>query len=93
MMVPSWILVPAPMRMKFVSPRSTQWYQTLLPAPIVTSPMTAAVGATQAVGVHRRDLALEGIERRRDARSFGRSRQPRLDRDAEHQADVLHRRA
>ena len=38
------------MRMKFVSPRSTQWYQTLAPSPSSTSPITAAVGATKAVG-------------------------------------------
>ena len=36
--------------MTLVSPRRTQWNQTLDPAPIVTSPNTTAVGATQALG-------------------------------------------
>ena len=45
---PSWMLVPEPIRIAFVSPRSTQCHHTLAPAPISTSPMTLAVGATQA---------------------------------------------
>ena len=49
-MVPSWMLVPAPTWMWLVSPRSTQWHQTLTPAPSTTLPITVAVGATQPSG-------------------------------------------
>jgi hypothetical protein len=38
------------MRIQFVSPRRTQWYQMFDPSPTVTSPMTAAVGAAKALG-------------------------------------------
>ena len=51
------------MRMKLVSPRRTQWYQMLDFAPMVTSPMTAAVGAIQASAWMLRELAFEGVER------------------------------
>ena len=36
---PSWTLLPRPMRIGAMSPRMTALYQTLLPAPMVTSPM------------------------------------------------------
>jgi hypothetical protein len=46
----SWMLLRAPMRIGRSSPRSTHWNHTLEPAPMVTSPITAAVGATNASG-------------------------------------------
>ena len=46
--VPSWMLVRAPMRMLFMSPRTRQWNQIPVSDPITTSPMTAAVGAMKA---------------------------------------------
>ncbi|ADI11935.1 hypothetical protein SBI_08817 [Streptomyces bingchenggensis BCW-1] len=46
----SWILLPAPTLIASASPRSTAWYQTLAPAPSVTSPITTDVGAANASG-------------------------------------------
>ena len=72
--------------MKFVSPRTTQWYQTLAPAPISTSPRTTAVGAIQALG---------SIRGRRPSK--GRTppalpvTPPPSKGEAEHQPEVLHR--
>ncbi len=45
-MVPSWMLVWAPITIGAMSPRRTEVYQTLDSGPRVTSPMTTAVGAT-----------------------------------------------
>src|SRR5258706_8936191 len=53
MMVPSWMLVWAPMRIALLSPRNTQPYQIDEPAPISTSPMTTAVSAMKASGAIR----------------------------------------
>ena len=50
MTVPSWMLVRAPMRMMPMSPRTRQWNQMPVSAPITTSPITAAVGAMKASG-------------------------------------------
>ena len=44
------MLVRAPMRMKFMSPRTRQWNQMPVSEPISTSPITAAVGAMNASG-------------------------------------------
>src|SRR5688572_2294059 len=49
-MVPSWILVPRPTRMKFTSPRSTAVNQTLVSSASSTSPITWAEASTKAVG-------------------------------------------
>ena len=45
MTVPSWMLVRAPMRIEFMSPRTRQWNQIPVSEPTTTSPITAAVGA------------------------------------------------
>ena len=50
MIAPSWILVRAPMRMMFMSPRTRQWNQMPVSEPISTSPITAAPGAMKASG-------------------------------------------
>src|SRR6185503_6581367 len=49
-MVPSWILVPRPTRMKFTSPRSTAVNQTLVSSASSTSPITWEEDSTKAVG-------------------------------------------
>lgn len=49
-MVRSWMLERSPTVMGPRSPLSTHWYQTLVCAPSVTSPMTSALAATKAVG-------------------------------------------
>ena len=48
--VPSWMLLRRPMRIRCTSPRITTFIQTLLASPISTSPMTCALSSTYAVG-------------------------------------------
>jgi len=48
MIDPSWMLVRAPIRIEFMSPRTRQWNQIPVSDPTTTSPMTAAVGAMNA---------------------------------------------
>ena len=45
----SWMLQDSPTVMLFTSPRSVAPYHTLVRSPSVTSPMTAAFGATKFV--------------------------------------------
>src|ERR1017187_8858597 len=96
MTVPSWILVRAPMRTEFMSPRTRQWNQTPVSDPIATSPITAAVGAMNA------SSAIVGVtpcnEKIGPNPPYGRSGMrhfPRPDAcvQPKHQADVLHRGA
>ena len=58
--LPSWMLVRAPIRIRFTSPRSTQLYQMLASGPISMSPISRAPGATKAAGSIARRLAVEG---------------------------------
>ena len=53
MTLPSWMLVRAPIRIRFTSPRSTQLYQMLASGPISMSPISRAPGATKAAGSTR----------------------------------------
>ncbi len=48
--VPSWMLLPAPMLMVSRSARSTAVYQTPAPAATVTAPASTASGAIHAAG-------------------------------------------
>ena len=41
---PSWMLLPAPMRMKWTSPRIVTWGHTEASSPSTTSPITVALG-------------------------------------------------
>ena len=58
---PSWMFVRRPMRMRFTSPRMTTFIQTLLSAPISTSPMTCADSSTKADGSTRRDDVMRSV--------------------------------
>ena len=49
----SWMLVRAPMRMWFTSPRTTAPNQTDESAPISTSPTITALSATQTLSASR----------------------------------------
>src|ERR1700761_4945712 len=87
--VPSWMLVRAPMRMEFMSPRSRQWNQMPVSDPITTSPITAAVGAMKA------SSAICGVTPFREktvphGQRSGILHFPHTLVDAHHQTDILH---
>src|ERR1051326_4834320 len=96
MTVASWMLVRAPMRIEFRSPRTMQWNQMPVSAPTVTSPMTAAVGAMNASGAMVGEPPFR--EKIGPYPPYGRSGMGHLARadafvQAQHEADVLDRGA
>src|SRR5258708_37957830 len=100
MIVASWILVRAPMRIEFRSPRTWQWNQIPVSDPTTTSPITDAVGAMKAssaiVGVtpFSENIGPKPPWRGSGMRHF-RGSSPGTDTlmQTQHQADVLHGRA